>query len=235
MFPGRRGPRAVSVACIATWIAVVGCAGAQPRTTLPGPRPATAISGGAGVGVAATGLRPGDRILLAVEGERALSDTFTVGVGPSVELPVLGTVSLAGVPRRDVERHLTTAIAAYVRAPTVHARALVRIGVIGEVARPGFYALPYDAVIADALTAAGGLTRDARVPKIRLERGGAETRDADAIRLALERGATLDEVGVAGGDQIVVPRNRDTERIARIVGVLITIPAAIIALTQLSR
>src|SRR2546422_3925529 len=43
-----------------------------------------------------------------------------------------------------------------------HARALLSVGVTGEVARPGYYAVPGDAVVAMLFTAAGGPTKDAR-------------------------------------------------------------------------
>src|SRR3989441_3665954 len=39
-------------------------------------------------------------------------------------------------------------IARFIRDPVVHARALLSVGVTGEVARPGYYAVPGDAVVA---------------------------------------------------------------------------------------
>src|SRR2546427_1171453 len=46
----------------------------------------------------------GDRILLRVEGDSSLTDTFTVSRGPALVLRVIGELSLAGVRRADVER-----------------------------------------------------------------------------------------------------------------------------------
>src|ERR1051325_8754871 len=48
----------------------------------------------------------GDRVLLHVEGDSALSDTFTVVAGPAIRLPDIGEISLAGVRRTDLESHL---------------------------------------------------------------------------------------------------------------------------------
>src|SRR5689334_24788744 len=87
-------------------------------------------------------VRPGDRILLRVTGEPQLTDTFTVIAGPAIDLPTLGTVPLAGVRRDSVEAHLATFPARYLRDPQVRAVVLLRLGVAGEVVRPGFYALP---------------------------------------------------------------------------------------------
>jgi protein involved in polysaccharide export with SLBB domain len=189
---------------------------------------------GDGTARAASGfdLQPGDRVLLYVEGERALTDTFTVQAGPVLVLPVIGTVPVGGVRRDQVEPHLTKAIGRYVKSPVVHARALVRVGVLGEVGKPGFYALPYDATVSDALTVAGGLTQNARVPKIRLERAGKAVGDERGVQLALKNGSTLDQFGVAAGDQFIVPRNGDAERFWRIAGIIVTIPVAIIAISH---
>ena len=114
----------------------------------------------------------GDRILLLVEGDSALSDTFTVVAGPALHLPNVGEISLAGVRRPDLEMYLTRELGRYLKDPVVHARALIRVSVLGEVERPGFYAVPLDLVLADALMVAGGPTQDAKVDQLRILRGG---------------------------------------------------------------
>ena len=106
-------------------------------------------------------LVPGDRILLYVTGEPQLSDTFTVTPGPAIDLPTFGTVPLAGVRRDNVTPHLTAFLGRYIRDPQVRAQVLLRIGIAGEVTRPGFYAMPSTAVLEDLIMAAGGMTRDA--------------------------------------------------------------------------
>src|SRR5436190_15055939 len=86
------------------------------------------------------GFQVGDRILLRVEGDSALSDTFTVVAGPALRLPAIGEISLAGVRRNDLEAHLTRELGHYIKDPVVQARALIRVSVLGEVVRPGYYA-----------------------------------------------------------------------------------------------
>src|SRR5437899_12782544 len=82
----------------------------------------------------------GDRILLRVEGDSSLSDTFTVSRGPALVLRVIGEVPLAGVRRADIEPYLARQIGRFLKDPVVHARALIRVSILSEVARPGFYA-----------------------------------------------------------------------------------------------
>src|SRR5437016_12439380 len=112
-----------------------------------------------------TAFQAGDRILLHVEGDSALTDTFTVVAGPALRLPAIGEISLAGVRRSDLEAHLTRELGRYIKDPVVQARALIRVSVLGEVIRPGYYAVPTDLVLADALMLAGGATKDARVDR----------------------------------------------------------------------
>ena len=194
--------------------------------------------------------RAGDRVLLAVDDpmlgterpttggksqEQQLSDTFTVGVGPEIVLPVVGAVSLRGTLRSELEPVVTRAIGRYIRDPVVHARSLVSVGVTGEVARPGFYGLAPDAVVSAVLNAAGGPTKDARMDKLKIERDGRALVEGKALRQAIEQGATLDALQVRSGDQLVVPSKQhgDIYGPLRFVAVLLGIPVTVYTLTHL--
>ncbi|HEV8511348.1 MAG TPA: SLBB domain-containing protein [Gemmatimonadales bacterium] len=202
---------------------------------------AALVTIGAGSGVAgvaaqtrATPFQVGDRILLHVEGDSALSDTFTVVAGPALRLPAIGEVSLAGVRRADLEAHLTRELGQYIKDPVVQARALIRVSVLGEVTRPGFYAVPIDLVLADALMLAGGATQEARVDRLRILRGNSALWSGNSLQTEIARGATLEDLGVRAGDRIQVPK-RDPESKWRIVSIIIGSVATavgVIALTS---
>ncbi|HEY6853918.1 MAG TPA: polysaccharide biosynthesis/export family protein, partial [Gemmatimonadales bacterium] len=147
----------------------------------------------------------GDRLLLQVAGEQQLTDTFTVGDGPSITLPDLGAVPLAGIRRSDVELYLRQQLAKYLKNPDVHARVLIRLSILGEVEHPGFYAVPADLVLADAMMRAGGPTREAAMPKMRIERDGHVVWEGDRLQKALGQNLTVDQLDLHGGDQVVVP------------------------------
>jgi polysaccharide export outer membrane protein len=174
----------------------------------------------------------GDRILLAVEGDSMLTDTFTVVAGPAIQLPVIGPVSLAGVTHKGLEAHLQRELARYIKDPVVHARALIRLSIQGAITRPGFYAVPTDLVLADALMVAGGPIQEARVEKMRIRREGSQIWSGPKLQAAIARGATLEDLGLRAGDQIDVPRGRDTETTVRIVGALVTTAVAVCVLTK---
>ena len=182
-----------------------------------------------------TAFQPGDRILLSVEGDSALSDTFTVTTGPALRLPNIGEISLAGVPRADVETYLSRELGQYIKDAVVGARALIRVSIAGEVVRPGFYAVPIDLVVADGLMLAGGATQDARIDRLTIVRGDAPLLGGGALQSAIARGATLDELGIQAGDRIQVPRQRDPESKWRIAGIIITGIAAAVTVTALPR
>ena len=192
----------------------------------------------------------GDRILLTVEGEpqlpdrpvavqqprtieRQLSDTFTVGAGRELVLPVLGSISLHGVLRAELQPYLTQEIARFVKDPVVHAKALIRVSVAGAVAKPGFYFVPTDAALSDALTAAGGPTQDAKLDKVRIERAGKRILQGDELRLAFTEGRTVDAMNLRAGDRFVVPGvPGHAYDDVRFWATLLSIPVAIYALTR---
>lgn len=152
--------------------------------------------------------RPGDRIVLSVEGEAELTDTFTVQSGPSLDLPTIGTVDLQGILASELTESLARDIAHTLRDPLVNAQALIQLSVLGDVARPGFYLVPPEAPLSDVLMEAGGPTQTAKVDEIRIERGPrsrlvqapSKSRPYSSIEAL-----SADELGLRTGDRIIVP------------------------------
>ena len=165
--------------------------------------------------------------------EQQLSDTFAVGQGRDLILPAIGTVSLRGVLRSELEGHLTRYISQYVRDPVVHARPLLRLSIQGAVARPGYYYVPTDAVLPDAMMAAGGPRPEAKMNKARIERGGSRVWEGDRLRLALAEGRTVDALNLRTGDQVVVPTQSNLFDGVRFVSILLGIPVTVYALTRI--
>ena len=83
------------------------------------------------------GFQPGDVIRLEVEGDTVFTGTFTVGPGPALTLPVIGQISLVGVRRAEVEAQLKEQLSRYFKNPVIHAKALIRLSIVGEGPRPG--------------------------------------------------------------------------------------------------
>lgn len=157
-------------------------------------------------------LRPGDRIEIEVQGEPTLTDTFAVSPDRSLLLPApaVGSLPLAGVLRSEIEPQVTAWVKRFIAGPVVvRARPLLRLSVQGEVARPGIYAVPADAVLGEVLMAAGGTTNSSNMKKLRLEREGRPVWNGHDFQKALAEGKTVDSAMLHDGDQIVIGRQND--------------------------
>jgi len=146
----------------------------------------------------------GDKIVLRVRGDTALSDTFTVTPNRTLELPNIGVANLTGVLRSELEDHLREQIGRFIKSPEVHATALMRVSVVGMVGRPGFYNLPATSLMGDVFTAAGGLNIDSDPNKTQVLRGGQPFLAMDRVTKAITEGRTLDQMNLHSGDEVRV-------------------------------
>lgn len=174
--------------------------------------------------------RVGDRIVLSVEGEESLPDTVSVEAGPRIVLPLFGTITLAGVLRSEVEPHLTQALGAFIRDPVVRARGLMRLSIQGQVGAAGFYVVPAEILVTDALMVAGGPAAAADLTRIRIERGPTTLIAGEQLQDAMRDGWTLDQLNLQAGDQIVLPERTRGFWGALGTPLLAAIPAVLIAL-----
>ena len=177
----------------------------------------------------------GDRIALTVEGPQTISDTVLVRDGLVLRLTGLGDISLVGVKRVDVQKYLTQQIGKFIRDPIVHATALLRIAVLGQVGRPGFYTMPSDVLLSDVVMRAGGPTGTADLSRTVIKRGNDEVLSKEDVANALSTGKTLDQLYVAPGDQLVVGEKPTSsfDTILKVVGV--AVPLLSLALYFASR
>jgi protein involved in polysaccharide export with SLBB domain len=174
----------------------------------------------------------GDRVVLAVRGDSALSDTVAVQEGRVLNLRNLPALPLAGVLRSELRSHLITQIARFVKDTAIQATPLIRFGVLGEVTRPGYYRLPADIPISDAIMAAGGPTARADMPRTVVRRGSKQLLSKGAVRDAMVAGVTLDQLNLGAGDEIVVGAKRERNgwqtaaQVAALAGVVLSLGIA---------
>lgn len=150
-------------------------------------------------------MRVGDQIGLTVEGEDALTNTFVVKSGQVMTLPGIGDIPLQGVLRSELESHLTSELSRFIREPVVHAEALVRVTITGEVGNPGFYGIGAERLLSDLIMEAGGPTPNARLEDLYIERAGERIWEGEQLREAVAAGRTLDQLSLQAGDQVVLP------------------------------
>jgi protein involved in polysaccharide export with SLBB domain len=143
---------------------------------------------------------------------------------------------LVGVLRSELENHLRSVLGQYLRNPVIRARSYIRISLLGEVAQPGYYVVPTDMVLSDALMRAGGPSGNAKLPAIRVEREGRAIWADQALQQAIAQGRTLDQLGLQAGDQVVVPRKSGgffSESVMRTIGLIVALPVAIYGTIQI--
>ena len=177
----------------------------------------------------------GDRVLIYVQGQQTLSDTFTVREGQIVHLPNLTDVELHGVLRSELQGHVFDAVSKYLRDPVVRTGSLVRVAVLGGVAHPGFYALPADMLLSDAVMHAGGLGNSAEINHTIVTRAGVTVIGSQSVTEAIKDGATLDQLSLRAGDQIEVGATKPSTFLTvvlPIVGGLVAVVGVVVLLTR---
>jgi hypothetical protein len=150
--------------------------------------------------------RPGDRVVLEVVDEPALTDTFTVTGARTLPMPPPATepMALEGVLRSELEDHARDFLNRFLVNASVRAHSLVRLSVHGEVARGGFHGLPPGAALADLLVAAGGTTPDADADEMYIARNGEKILENEELQTAFAQGRTIDQALLQEGDQLIV-------------------------------
>lgn len=147
----------------------------------------------------------GDQVSLSVEGEETLTGVFTVASGPALVLPVIGSISLRGVLRSELETHLREELSRYIRDPVVHARASIRLMITGGVAKAGYYVVPTNIVVSDLFSVAGGTSSSADLQRLRVERRNEPIWTGAVLQQAIIEGRTLDQMSIRAGDHVIVP------------------------------
>jgi protein involved in polysaccharide export with SLBB domain len=177
----------------------------------------------------------GDRIFLRVLEDTTLTDTFPVRAGKMLQLPLMAEIPLEGILRAELQPYLARKIGQYVRNPTVEATPLLRVAILGGVGRPGYYNLPADILLSDAVMLAGGPAGTVRLDKSKVQRLGTEIYDADAVVYALNQGVTLDRMSLIGGDVVDIGQDKlgRTESSLRTFSYLLAIPLSIAAVIAL--
>ena len=149
-------------------------------------------------------LQVGDQVILTVQGEQAFTGTFLVGAGRSLSLPGTPDIPLRGILRSEAQDYITEQLKRYVRDPSVRVQTLIRMGILGAVGKQGFYQVPADVLVSDAIMVAGGPAGNADPNRTVIKRGGNVILTEEDVRGAIVSGATLDQLNLRAGDEISV-------------------------------
>ena len=178
--------------------------------------------------------RPGDRIVLVYETDADHRDTLVVRSGGLVEMPWQSTINVNGVLRSEVQPLVAAEVLRFVKADRVDVTPLVRLGVLGEVARPGYFAFSSDMPVTEALMSAGGPTSLADMRRTIVRRFGREVNTPDETGRAISSGLTLDQFGLSAGDELVIGQRRQStlNPVVTTIGVVASLVTAYVALNH---
>lgn len=176
----------------------------------------------------------GDRIAIVVRGDSTLSDTASVRAGRVIQLKNLPPISLAGVLHSELQEYLTKQLSQYLKNPTVQVTPLVQIAVVGNVGHPGFFWVPADLTLTDAIMLAGGPTQTSDLNGTKIKRDNKDRLTDKQVQQAFASGATLDQLDMRAGDQISVPEagKKDWVRILQVTAALAAVTVALISISR---
>ena len=148
----------------------------------------------------------GDRIVLRITGDPNVKpeDTVTVRPGGVLALNLIGEISVRGVLRSELAAHMRKEIGRFVRGATVQTTAVVRLGMFGSLQRTGFFEFPADILLSEAIMKSGGPNSQADQHNVTIRRGAEETWNRQAVDIALQEGVTIEQLGLRGGDQLMM-------------------------------
>jgi len=179
----------------------------------------------------------GDKILIEVQGDSAFSDTFTIRPGSVLVLPSVPPLSMEGVLRSEADSVIGHFLAKYLRNPQLSVTPLIRLGVLGGVARPGYYDVSSQSLLSDVvMSAGGGLGPTGDMKRTTVGRGNEEIMDSKAVSVAISTGQTLDLLNLQSGDNVNVgisnPNNTLTK--LQIITAILAIPIMIFTITAIA-
>jgi polysaccharide export outer membrane protein len=143
-------------------------------------------------------LDAGDKLRVVVYGQDGLTNSYAIGAGGSITMPLIGAVPARGKTPAGLASEITARLRrGYIRDPSVavEIESYRPFFILGEVAAPGQYPYVPNMSIESAVAIAGGFSPRARRDRVTLT----HTDAAGPIRLVVPPGTAL-----SPGDTILV-------------------------------
>jgi polysaccharide export outer membrane protein len=155
---------------------------------------------------------PADIFDVRVFGEPGLSGNYQIATDGTIDFPLLGTLTVAGLTPPEIAKELRQRLSdGYLKNPQVsvlvQAYLSKKVSIIGQVRQPGTFSYGDNMSIVEAVTKAGGFTALAKKNSVRVTRKGEGTSSTATIVVAVEdisRGKAPNFL-LKPGDVIFVP------------------------------
>ncbi len=153
-------------------------------------------------------LGPGDQLLIRAWGKIELDSRVTVDRNGQINLPRVGTLTVAGLRYSQVEGYLRSAISALFKDFELNVALgqlrSIQIFVLGNARQPGAYTVSSLSTLVDALFTSGGPSATGSMRRIQLRREGQIITAFDIYDL-IENGDKSRDVRLLPGDVIFIP------------------------------
>ncbi len=153
-------------------------------------------------------LGSGDRIHLTIWGSLETSLELEINQNGDVVIPKVGTVRLAGVSYGQLPTLLKAQLGQYLKdfqiSVTMGRLRLVKVYVVGQVRSPGDYTISGLSTVLNALSAAGGPTKNGTLRSVVVKRNGVVVETVDLYDFFL-KGNKSKDIRLQPGDTIYVP------------------------------
>ncbi len=156
-------------------------------------------------------LGPGDVVDVFVWRHDELTKKVQVDPNGSISFPLVGKIDVTGLSVFALRDKIVKGLSKYLVDPqvdvSIESARSQKIYVLGEVQRPGIFALQSPTTVLEAITMAGGFRVEAKPSSVVLIRGGLSSRNAVTLDLkkALKKGDLSANVVIQKGDVIYVP------------------------------
>jgi protein involved in polysaccharide export with SLBB domain len=151
---------------------------------------------------------PGDEILIRAWGQIDVDFAAIVDRNGTINVPKVGTMSVAGVKYQDLPGYLKTAFGRVFRnfelTVTLGRLRSIQIFVVGQARRPGTYTVSSLSTLVTALFAVGGPSAKGSMRSIQLKRGNQVVADLDLYDL-LVSGDKSRDAQLLPGDVVYIP------------------------------
>lgn len=162
-----------------------------------------------------------------------INGPFTVGPGQMLELPGLDPIPLHGVLRSELEGYLSTYLSRFFKEQTVQAHGTIRLLISGGVGKPGFYQLPPETPLPDAIMQAG-MGQTTKLDDTEIKRENKVIWTKEQVSTAIHAAATLDQLNLRAGDELAVGEQgkKDWWKTLRTIAI---VPGLILSLVALGK
>jgi protein involved in polysaccharide export with SLBB domain len=178
-------------------------------------------------------IQVGDRVIVTIVSDAVHRDTVVVRSAHTLELQGGIIVPVAGVLRSELQERVSSEVMKYVKAQQIEVTSLMRVGVLGAVTRPGYFAFSSDIPITDAIMGAGGPTGTADIGKSIVRRRNQQFRSAAETSKAIANGLTLDQFRLSAGDELVIgQRHQFGGMLLASTGAIVSVLTLVLALNR---